>query len=72
MVKPRVTWIVPINTLVGTGVETCVGLRPACEAPAPCTTVATRGAPVGGLWSDYGDSTPDSETTYKINRCKQS
>ena len=71
VVKPRVPWIVPIKKLVGTGVDICTGLRLACEAPAPCTTVETCGAPVVGLWSDSDDSTRDADITFKINRCKQ-
>ena len=70
MVKPRVTWIVPINTLVGTGVETCARLRLAYDTPDTCTTVETCGTPVGEFWYYSGDSAPDYGIICKINRCK--
>ena len=72
VVKPRVTCSVPINTLVENGVETCTGFALAFEAPAPCSTVETCGAPMDIFWSAYGESTPNADITCKINRCKQS
>ena len=72
VVKPRVPWSFLIKTLVGTGVDTCAGFRPACEEPDPCTTIETCVAPVGGFWSASGDYATDADITCKINRSKQS
>ena len=72
MVKPRVPWSVPVKTLTSTGVETFTGSILAFESPSPFTMVETCGEPVGGFCSSYGDSSPDSDITCKINRCKKS
>ena len=70
--KPRVTWVVHVKVLVGTGIKTCTRFRLACEAPDPCTTIENCGAPVGGFWSGYGDSDTDADITCKVNRCIKS
>ena len=68
MAKPRLPWSFLVNILVGTGVDNSDRSRPACEAPAPYTTVETCGASVSGFWSASDDSAPDSEITFKVNR----
>ena len=65
-------WGVIVNTLVGTGVDTCSGFRLDFGSPLTCTTIETWGASAGGLWSASGDSAPDADITCKINMCKKS
>ena len=62
----------PVKTLVGTGIETSTWLLLACDSPAPCSMVKTCVASLGEFVSDAGGSSPDYDTTYKINIFKQS
>ena len=61
-----------VKKLFGTGVDTCNGFLLAWDLPALCTTVGTCGSPAGVLWSSSGGSATDADTTFKINRFKQS
>ena len=70
--KPRLPCSVPVNTLVGTRVETCTGFVLSCETPDPVYTVETVGISVGGFWSADDEYAPDSDIICKINKCKQS
>ena len=72
VVNPRVPCSVPVNALVVTGVENCTGFILACEAPAPCSTVESFCASVGGFWSSADENSPGADITYKINTHKQS
>ena len=61
-----------MKTFIGAGVQTCARFRTSFEAHAPCATVKTFVAPVRGLWSAFGDFTPDAGITCKVNGYKKS
>ena len=62
MVKPRITWIVPVNILSGTD----------GSAIETCTTVDTCGAYVGRFLPTPFEYAPVADITFKIDRRKKS
>ena len=62
LVKPRITWSVPVKILTGNYVVVIV----------TCKNVDSCGAFMGGFLYTLVESAPVADITCKINRCKQS